>query len=108
MPLRRRELNTKSMFSTLFSRNTSLTLITSEYLPELARAQAAREAILAAKKAESMNRLMKDLSIDRQQNPEGFANDKWEEEEPMEDDEDAELSDNDIVDRSTSRLLLLK
>ena len=108
MLLRCQELNTKSTPSTLFSRNTSLTLITSEYLPELARAQAAREANLAAKKADSMNRLMKDLSIDRQQNPEGFANDKWEEDEPMEDDEDAELSDNDIVDRSTSRLLLLK
>ena len=43
--------------------------------------------------------MMKDLSIDRQQNPEAFANDKWEEEE-MDEDEDVDADDNDIVDLS--------
>lgn len=66
-----------------------------EYLPELARVQAAKEATLAAKKAESMDRMMKDLAIDRARNPAAFE-DRWEDD----DDEDIDAEDNDIIDRS--------
>ena len=76
-----------------------------EYLPELARVHAAREANLAAKKADSVNRLMKDLAVDRAANPGAFENDRWgpdqlEDEEGDGDDGDA--SDGDIIDRSTT------
>lgn len=66
--------------------------------------QATREANLAAKKAESINRMMGDLSVDRSQNPGAFANDRWdpEQEGDEEDDDDGNGSDGDIIDRSTS------
>ena len=70
----------------------------SEYLPELRRVQAAREANFAAKKAESMNRMMADLAVDRERNPAAFENDQWDEEDEGEDDGDG--SDIDIIDRS--------
>jgi hypothetical protein len=47
-------------------------------------------------KADSMNRLMKDLAVDRAQNPDAALLDQWEAEE----DEDQEGEDIDIVDRS--------
>ena len=43
-----------------------------------------------------MNRLMKDLAVDRVQNPDAALQDKWDAEE----DEDQEGGDIDIVDRS--------
>jgi len=45
-----------------------------------------------------MNRLLKDLSIDRAQNPAGALNDRWDSEE-----EDADDGDMDIIDRSEER-----
>ena len=41
-----------------------------------------------------MNRLLKDLSIDRAQNPASALNDRWDSEE-----EDADDGDMDIIDR---------
>lgn len=63
-----------------------------------------KEANLAAKKAESMRRMMADLKVDRAQNPAAFANDRWERQDEAdadgEDDVDVELDDADIIDRS--------
>jgi hypothetical protein len=69
------------------------------YLPELQRVRAAREQTLQDAKADSMNRLMKDLAVDRVQNPDAALQDKWDAEE----DEDQEGGDIDIVDRSEER-----
>ena len=69
-----------------------------EYLPELERARASRDESLRAAKEESMNRLMKDLAVDRAQNPEAATADRWEstlEEEGA--DDDLEVN---IIDRS--------
>lgn len=49
-----------------------------------------------------MNRLMKDLAVDRAQNPDAALLDKWEAEE----DEDQEGGDIDIVDRSKWSLII--
>ena len=48
-----------------------------------------------------MNRLMKDLSVDRARNPETAARDKWDPEDEGGDEDDEELEAN-IVDRSAS------
>lgn len=81
-----------------------------DYVPELARVQAVKEANLAAKKAESMRRMMADLKVDRAQNPAAFANDRWERQDDGdaegEDDIDVELDDADIIDRSASFLFI--
>lgn len=69
-----------------------------DYLPELRRVQAAREKTLAAKKEESMSRLMKDLAVDKSRNPSAFA-DRFTSDEEDEDD-DGDMSDNDIIDRN--------
>ncbi|KAL1743193.1 hypothetical protein HDZ31DRAFT_41503 [Schizophyllum fasciatum] len=48
-----------------------------DYLPSIQAARAAREATLKEAKADSMDRLMKDLAVDREKNP-GFAErDRW-------------------------------
>ena len=65
-----------------------------DYLPELKKARAQREKSLQAVKDDSMNRLLKDLSIDRAQNPSSALNDRWDSEE-----EDADDGDIDIIDR---------
>ncbi|KAL6310276.1 XPA-binding protein 1 [Sparassis latifolia] len=65
-----------------------------EYLPELVRARAVKEETLRVAKTDSMNRLMKDLAIDRAQNPNIALQDRWEDEE---DDDDTEIN---IIDRS--------
>ncbi|KLO05697.1 hypothetical protein SCHPADRAFT_923334 [Schizopora paradoxa] len=70
-----------------------------EYLPELKRVQEAREKTLAAKKEESMNRLMKDLAVDKKRNPAAFT-DRFASDEEEGDDEDGDMSDNDIIDRN--------
>ncbi|KAJ6561067.1 hypothetical protein DFH09DRAFT_1160363 [Mycena vulgaris] len=67
-----------------------------DYLPELERARAAREKSLQDAKDDSMNRLMKDLAVDRKANPAAFANDHWDED----DNEDEDGGEIDIVDRS--------
>ncbi|KAK7443493.1 hypothetical protein VKT23_015666 [Stygiomarasmius scandens] len=67
-----------------------------EYLPELERARAARDKNLSEAKADSMNRLMKDLAVDRAKNPEFAARDRWDvdaEEEEIGDDDDTNIID---------------
>ncbi|EIW77732.1 XPA-binding protein 1 [Coniophora puteana RWD-64-598 SS2] len=72
-----------------------------DYLPELERARAMREKTLQDAKDDSVNRLMKDLAVDRAKNPQAAANDRWaEEDEEDEDDGDAEVN---IIDRSEER-----
>lgn len=69
-----------------------------EYLPELARARAAREKSLQDVKEASLSRFMRDLAVDRAKNPGAALNDRWElEEENESEDEDLEV---DIVDQS--------
>ncbi|KAL4076640.1 hypothetical protein V8B97DRAFT_1942277 [Scleroderma yunnanense] len=68
-----------------------------EYLPELARARAAREKSLQEAKEDSMTRFMKDFTLDRAQNPRAAADDGWDSEEEIEDDDDLEAN---IIDRS--------
>jgi hypothetical protein len=70
-----------------------------DYLPELEKARAQREKSLQAVKDDSMNRLLKDLSIDRAQNPSSALNDRWDSEE---EEEDADDGDIDIIDRCKS------
>ncbi|KAG6829204.1 hypothetical protein H0H92_005333 [Tricholoma furcatifolium] len=72
-----------------------------DYLPELERARAAREKTLQDAKADSMNRLMKDLEIDRANNPQGALLDRWDPD--AENDEDDDDTDINIVDRSDER-----
>lgn len=66
-------------------------------MPELERARAAREKSLQAAKEDSMNRLMKDLAVDRTQNPNAALHDRWDPQEEEEDEDDTEVN---IVDRS--------
>jgi len=67
-------------------------------LPELERARAAKQKSLDDAKADSMSRLMKDLAVDRENNPRAFANDRWEGDEDGDDEED-EDDDINIIDR---------
>ncbi|KAJ7230666.1 XPA-binding protein 1 [Mycena pura] len=76
--------------------DTSRTEYETEYLPELERARAAREKSLRDVKEDSMNRLMRDVELDRKANPAAFANDQWDED----DNEDQEGGEIGIVDRS--------
>ncbi|KAF6752706.1 XPA-binding protein 1 [Ephemerocybe angulata] len=69
-----------------------------DYLPELEKARKAKEASLKAAKEDSMNRMLKDLAIDRQ-NPEFAARDRWDPEEENDDDDDD--TDINIIDRSS-------
>ena len=71
-----------------------------EYLPELERAKKARDEQLAAVKQESMSRMMKDLELDRAQNPEAAARDRWDPSQEEDEDADEDLDIN-IIDRST-------
>lgn len=67
-----------------------------EYLPELEKARKQREKTLKETKDDSMNRLLKDLAIDRAKNPHGPLSEEWDPESEDEDD-DTELN---IIDRS--------
>ncbi|KAH9927680.1 uncharacterized protein B0H18DRAFT_1003269 [Fomitopsis serialis] len=67
-----------------------------EYLPELERARASREASLQKAKEDSVNRLMGDLAVDRARNPNAAMMDRWD---PNEEDEDDDADVN-IIDRS--------
>ncbi|PSR84214.1 hypothetical protein PHLCEN_2v5502 [Hermanssonia centrifuga] len=71
-----------------------------EYLPELQHARAAREHTLQAAKNDSMDRMMKDLAVDREQNPEAAAKDTWDPAAEEEDDDDDDDLDVNIIDRS--------
>ena len=66
-------------------------------MPELQRAREAREKSLKAVKEDSLNRFMKDLSLDREKNPTAAAADRWDPEEEEEDDDDLDVN---IIDRS--------
>ncbi|PBK72415.1 XPA-binding protein 1 [Armillaria solidipes] len=68
-----------------------------EYLPELERARAVREQTLQAAKDDSMNRMMKDLELDRERNPNAALQDRWD---PNEDDDEDDDTDANIIDRS--------
>ncbi|VDB83091.1 unnamed protein product [Peniophora sp. CBMAI 1063] len=68
-----------------------------EYVPELARARAQREATLQKKKDESMNRLMSDLAVDRKANPRAAALDRWD---PNAEDDEDDGGDMNIIDKT--------
>jgi GPN-loop GTPase len=72
-----------------------------EYLPELARVRAQREATLQKKKEDSTARMLADLAVDRASNPNFAAQDRWnpDEEEQEEEDDGGELN---IIDKSAS------
>ena len=101
-PLRRHETSTKSklLFLSLVSHVYLTSNTDRDYLPELQKARAQREKSLQAVKDDSMNRLLKDLSIDRAQNPSSALNDRWDSEE-----EDDDEGDIDIIDRCKSFFL---
>ncbi|KAF9039156.1 hypothetical protein BJ165DRAFT_1496469 [Panaeolus papilionaceus] len=69
-----------------------------QYLPDLERARQQREETLRRSKDDSMNRLMKDLAIDKAKNPTGPLSAKWEDEEDEED-----CDENDVIDRFEER-----
>ncbi|KAF5347715.1 hypothetical protein D9756_010322 [Leucocoprinus leucothites] len=69
-----------------------------EYLPELEKARRQREKTLQDAKDDSVNRLLKDLAIDRAKNPQGPLSERWDED--GEEDDDAGM---DIIDRSDER-----
>lgn len=69
-----------------------------EYLPELEKARETRNKTLQAAKEDSVNRLMKDLAVDRARNPEAAARDKWDP--AAEEEEDDDDLDVNILDRS--------
>ncbi len=85
-------------FSFSYQQLSRLTETNREYLPELERSRAAREKALQDVKDDSVNRLMKDLEIDRARNPNSALNDRWDpNEDDEDDDDDAELN---LIDRS--------
>lgn len=75
------------------------------YFPDLERSRAAREKTLqdarADVKQDSMDRLMKDLTIDRANNPDAALLDKWEQEEDEDEVGADEGLDVNIRDQST-------
>lgn len=73
-----------------------------EYVPELERARALRDKSLQDAKDDSMNRLMKDLAVDREKNPGGASLDRWDPDEENNEDDDDD-GDINIIDRSTFR-----
>ncbi len=71
-----------------------------EYLPELARVRAQREATLQKQKEDSTARMLADLAVDRASDPNFAARDRWNpNEEEEEEDDGGELN---IIDRSAS------
>ncbi|KAI9461537.1 XPA-binding protein 1 [Russula earlei] len=70
-----------------------------DYLPELARVRAQREATLQKRKEESTARMLADLNVDRARDPNFAAQDRWnpDGEEQEEEDDGGELN---IIDRS--------
>ena len=71
-----------------------------EYLPELARVRAQREATLEKQKEDSTARMLADLAVDRASDPNFAARDRWNpDEEEEEEDDGGELN---IIDKSAS------
>jgi hypothetical protein len=68
-----------------------------EYLPELARVRAQREATLQKQKEDSTTRMLADLAVDRASDPNFAARDSWNPDEEEEEDDGGELN---IIDRS--------
>ena len=77
-------------------------IYTKEYLPELEASKRAKAASLAAVKEDSMNRLLKDLAIDRQ-NPEFSKRDTWD---PDAEEDEVDDDEGEIIDRRESCILL--
>jgi hypothetical protein len=75
-----------------------------EYLPELARVRAQREATLQKQKEDSTERMMTDLAVDRARNPKIGLQDRWNphDDEEEEEDDGGELN---IIDRSAFHIL---
>lgn len=90
-----RETYTSYVLFSLSLLSSSYLHVYSEYLPELERARAARDKSLQDAKEDSMNRLMKDLAVDRAKNPSAAKEDRWESDE---EDEDEDLDVN-IIDQ---------
>jgi hypothetical protein len=72
-----------------------------EYLPELARVRAQREATLQKQKEDSTARMLADLAVDRASDPNFAARDRWNPDEEEEEDDGGELN---IIDRSEEPL----
>ena len=70
-----------------------------DYVPELEKARAQREESLQAIKDDSMNRLLKDLAIDRAKNPASALNDRWDSEDEEDVDDEGDIN---IIDRCKS------
>ena len=79
-----------------------------EYLPELERARAAREKSLQDIKDESLDRLERDLAVDKRRDP--ALNEAWDDdyEEYSKDGDDANEDGEDIVDRCECLSLIQK
>jgi len=91
--LRPHARNTKSVQIPLLTA-AALRTLHREYIPELQRARAQREKTLQRAKDENMTRVLKDLAIDREKNPAGALDDRWDPDE--EDDDDGDIN---IIDR---------
>lgn len=77
-----------------------------EYLPELARVRAQREATLQKQKDDSTARMLADLSVDRAKNPRVGMQDRWNaQEEEDEEDEEDDGGEQNIIDRSAFHIL---
>lgn len=72
-----------------------------EYLPELEKAKKQREQTLQDVKEDSVNRLLKDLAVDRGKNPQGPLSETWDSDDDDEDD-DTEMSAIDRGERFSS------
>jgi hypothetical protein len=68
-------------------------------MPELERTRALREKTLQDAKDDSMNRLMRDLAVDRANNPEAALRDQWDQDNDDDNDDDDD-GDINIIDRS--------
>ena len=64
------------------------------------RARALREKSLQTAKEDSMNRLMRDLAVDRAKNPDAALHDRWDPNDEGDDEDDDDDGDIDIIDRS--------
>ena len=75
-----------------------------EYLPELARVRAHREATLQKQKDDSTARMLADLAVDRANNPSSAAQDRWNPDEEEQGEEEEDGGELNIIDKSASHL----
>lgn len=78
-----------------------------EYLPEIERVKLAREESLLAAKEDSVNRMMKDLAVDRARHPQAAVADQWDQSVDQDEGEDDDLDVN-IIDRSMFSLPIIR